>query len=315
MRFEDNECHSDGLYGINLGEGVERVGPDERHPLVVRNMKIWATHYAVRAQSPCLLLDNVRIYRCNYGIYHPDYDRHVYRNLSICDTPSEPFNSGFADNSIQYGTLAVDGLELEGTTGNGIPIKLTHYNRSGVAVSHFRNVKLVDLVAKKGLVNMVGGKWLLPTTPKGVPTFIHDYFGPGRHAKIVSRRAEDLMGDGNAYREVPGLTGEESRAAEVKDVEFPKILDPIDDRPPQTVITHVMLQPGGKRHIRGTTSDDGVVRRVVVNGQEAEATAANFSQWQVTLDGRTGSEPALAAHAEDAAGNVEPRPHLRSAAD
>src|SRR5207249_881353 len=32
VRFEDNEEHSDGLYGFNLGEGVDRVGPDHRHP-------------------------------------------------------------------------------------------------------------------------------------------------------------------------------------------------------------------------------------------------------------------------------------------
>ena len=32
---------ADGLYGFNLGEGVDRVGPDTQHPFIVRNMKIW----------------------------------------------------------------------------------------------------------------------------------------------------------------------------------------------------------------------------------------------------------------------------------
>ena len=42
VRFEDNEVHSShGLYGVNLGEGVNRVGPDEKHPFVVKNLKIW----------------------------------------------------------------------------------------------------------------------------------------------------------------------------------------------------------------------------------------------------------------------------------
>ena len=27
VRFEDNEAHCDGLYGFNLGMGVDRVGP------------------------------------------------------------------------------------------------------------------------------------------------------------------------------------------------------------------------------------------------------------------------------------------------
>jgi hypothetical protein len=52
VRFEGNECHGDGFYGFNLGEGVDRIGPDERHPFVIRKLKIWATHYAFRVQSP-----------------------------------------------------------------------------------------------------------------------------------------------------------------------------------------------------------------------------------------------------------------------
>jgi len=52
VRFDDNESHCDGLYGFNLGEGVDRVGPDARHPFVIRRMKIWESHYAFRVQSP-----------------------------------------------------------------------------------------------------------------------------------------------------------------------------------------------------------------------------------------------------------------------
>ena len=33
-----------------------RAGPDERHPFVVRDMKIWEVHYAFRPQVPCLIL-------------------------------------------------------------------------------------------------------------------------------------------------------------------------------------------------------------------------------------------------------------------
>src|SRR5437764_1194272 len=56
IRFEDNEAHCDGEYGFNLGEGVARVGPDRKHPFVVRNMKIWQVHYAFRPQSPSVLV-------------------------------------------------------------------------------------------------------------------------------------------------------------------------------------------------------------------------------------------------------------------
>src|SRR5690349_5883378 len=40
VRFEGNEAHSQ-LYGINLGEGVRGVGPDARHPFILRNTRLW----------------------------------------------------------------------------------------------------------------------------------------------------------------------------------------------------------------------------------------------------------------------------------
>jgi hypothetical protein len=50
----------------------------------------------------------------------------------------------------------------------------------------------------------------------------------------------------------------------------------IDDRRPTTVITHVMTNQDRRLCVRGTTADDGQVRRVVVNGVEARRVAPNF---------------------------------------
>src|SRR5208283_5406066 len=83
VRFDDNESHCNGLYGFNLGEGVDRVGPDARHPFVIRNTKLWQEHYAFRPQSPSVLVENMAIHQSVYGVYHPNYDRHVYRNMLI----------------------------------------------------------------------------------------------------------------------------------------------------------------------------------------------------------------------------------------
>src|SRR5205807_8102148 len=91
VRFDDNEAHCDGLYGFNLGEGVARVGPDERHPFVIRRMKIWEVHYAFRPQSPSVRVEGMRIGRAEYGVYHPNYDHHVYRDLYLDDVDAEPF--------------------------------------------------------------------------------------------------------------------------------------------------------------------------------------------------------------------------------
>jgi hypothetical protein len=67
----------------------------------------------------------------------------------------------------------------------------------------------------------------------------------------------------------------------------------------------------GKLLVRGTTSDNGVVKEVRVNGQAARAVAANFAEWEVVLDGLRPGPVTLTGGATDAAGNVEPRPHVR----
>jgi hypothetical protein len=93
-------------------------------------------------------------------------------------------------------------------------------------------------------------------------------------------------------------------------VEFPRLLDPVDDLPPATVITHVKAE-GGRLVVRGTTTDNGPVKKVVVNGREAKALAPNFAEWEAVLSDVKAGELKVSAHAEDAAGNVETRPHVR----
>jgi hypothetical protein len=99
-------------------------------------------------------------------------------------------------------------------------------------------------------------------------------------------------------------------AATLSSTTFPKPLDPVDDLPPATVITFIGKAAGGKQVVRGTTSDNGMVRRVLVNGQEARAAAPNFAEWEITLAGVRPGAWKLTAFAEDAAGNIEKTPHV-----
>jgi hypothetical protein len=94
------------------------------------------------------------------------------------------------------------------------------------------------------------------------------------------------------------------------EADFPRPLDPVDDLPPVTVVTHVRQRTAGTLFVRGTTSDNGTVKEVVVNGRPAQALAPNFAEWEVVLDGLPPGDVTLSAHATDAAGNVEKRPHL-----
>ncbi len=83
----------------------------------------------------------------------------------------------------------------------------------------------------------------------------------------------------------------------------------VDDAPPATVITYAGRSEDGRLIVRGSTSATGVVSRVLVSGEEAQAIDAGFAQWQATLDD-PGRGVMVSAYAEDAAGNVEPNPHV-----
>jgi hypothetical protein len=199
VRFEDNEAHCQRRHAFNLGGGVpfgkpnvDGVGPDARHPFVIRNLRVWNAHWAIHPVAPSVLLDGLDVHDAEYGVWRPEYNRHAYRRLRF----------------------------------DGVP-PLTRYAFGGEAPN----------------------------------------------------REED----------------------------FPGPLTPVDDLPPVTVITHVH-RAGGQLVVGGTTSDNGTVARVLVNGHEARAVDPNFARWEVTLEDRGAGE--LTAHAEDAAGNVEKVPHV-----
>jgi hypothetical protein len=200
IRFEGNESHAMRRHALNIGGGapfgepnVGGVGPDEKHPFVVRDTRIWDAHWAFHPVAPSLQVDNLDIVDADYGVWRPTYLRHAYRG-----------------------------------------VKLTR-----VRVAEF--------------------------TPSG---------------------------------------------AKPKEDDYPKPLAAADDLPPATVILHAVRQAGDKLRVRGVTTDNGEVKKVLVNGREARALRPNFAEWEVVLDGVKAGPVKVTAHAEDAAGNVEKRPHV-----
>src|SRR5439155_8736778 len=170
------------------------------------------------------------------------------RNVRISQTNTEPFNRGHDDLSVQYGVLTVDGLTFDGCRSGAMPlIQISDDNPTGTAATHFRNLKTtnwIDPSRAKALVNLGGGPRPQPKTDRGVSVYVHDWFGPGRHAQVVSTRSGEYKRDPDTFRADAPLTGDESRVAEVHDVAFPQVLDPVDDLPPTTVITHVSRSNG-----------------------------------------------------------------------
>ena len=315
LRFRDNEAHTEGLYGMVVA-GTDRAAPDTRHPHRLGNLNIWEVHYALRLEVPSMLVDGVRIDRAVYGIYRPEFENHVYRNLHLSRVSSEPFNRGLDDRSLQHGPLSVDGLTFEDCGYGGIPlIQLSADNPTGTAVTHIRGLKVIPTSGRERTwINLGGGPRKQPATPQGVPVYVHDYFGPGRHARVVSSRAKDLLSDGNDYRELPPLTGDESRVAEVAAIEFPELLDTVDDLPPAATITWpragipAQLQ-GSTLTVRGTATDDTDVRQVLVNGVPARNVDYGFHVWEATLTDVKPGRLSITAVSIDAAGNREQTAH------
>ena len=89
LRFDGNEAHAQRRYGVNLGGGsgnggkggVGAVGPDSRHPFVIRNLEVWEAFWAFSPAAPGVLIDGLKMVECQYGLWRPHYDRHAYRNV------------------------------------------------------------------------------------------------------------------------------------------------------------------------------------------------------------------------------------------
>jgi hypothetical protein len=200
VRFEDNVSHCQRRHGFNLGGGVPfgepnvgGVGPDEKHPFIIRNMKLYNVHWAIHPVAPSVLIENMDIQNAEYGIWRPTYNRHAYVKLNFVKVPD----------------------------------KTTYAFEEGVR-------------------------------PK-----------PGDRTP----------------------------------------LEPIDDAPPMTIITHIVSNPG-RLTVRGVSADNGTITKVLVNGQSAKPTRPNFAEWEIALDQSRVGASRVEAYAVDAAGNVEKRRHV-----
>jgi hypothetical protein len=335
-RFEDNEARAEGFYGVVVAANgnsqpdvpindqrmldvirrIDWTGPDTRHPHVIRGLRISGAHYGFRPHCPSMLIENLRIDSVAYGVYRPALDNHVYRNVHLSRAGPEPFNRGMDDASAQNGSFTVDGLRIDEFHRGGDQrhpvVHMTDNNLSGRAEAHFRNVSWQGDSRRRPVFNRGGSVRVDPFVERGVPYYVHDYYGPGRHAKIVSTKATDLLKDGNSYRQEPPLTGDESVVAEVTDVAWPKLLDPVDDLPPATIVLSVRAV-GDTLLVRGVTHDNSDIRAVKVNGQDASILAmqAGVADWQIELP--RPADGTLRAWAIDAAGNVETLVHTVAA--
>jgi hypothetical protein len=288
IRFEDNEAHGT-TYGLNLGEeGSDRpgrsdrhsgVGPDERHPLVIRNTRIWNARWGIRPETPCLLVDNLDLFACVYGIYRGKFNRHAYDGLTMSEVGiPEAFSQGQRPAGLEFPR-----------SGNEA------FARVGSRYSDQEEEKFRKLVASSPLA----------LSPADAERLVRGSYNTG--GKVDGKELPRI------YEDPSKAKGSGVSCGPLKTVAFPRPLDPVDDLPPVTVITAVERSMDGRILVRGTTSDNGIVAHVRVNGHEARSVEKNFAQWEITLDKTSSDHIALLAAGEDKTGNVEKTPHKLTA--
>ncbi|HKB35940.1 MAG TPA: G8 domain-containing protein, partial [Gemmataceae bacterium] len=94
VRFDDNEGHSQtGPYEVKMGTSGDKdgVGPDTKHPFIIRNLLIWNSHYAFDTRMPSVLIDGLRQHNTVYGYRAMNCENHVYRNLTLSGRSNTPF--------------------------------------------------------------------------------------------------------------------------------------------------------------------------------------------------------------------------------
>ena len=92
--FKDNEAHAQRRYGVNLGGGpgngakggVGGVGPESTNPSVVRDLRVWDSHWAFTPNVPGTLVDGLEIAYSRFGVYRPHYDRQSYQRVKLYQT-------------------------------------------------------------------------------------------------------------------------------------------------------------------------------------------------------------------------------------
>lgn len=309
-RFEDNESHGEGLFSFRFGdEAPGTVHGDRAHPFVVRNLRVWQAHYAIRPNIRFFLLDGLRVTNAAYGIYHPDYDAHVYRDVTFQNVTGEPLNGGHDDASLPYGDFSYDRLTFENCQlSREALIQLTGIGPKPGLAGHFRGVTLTNSQSSGGNVVDFGGGPRTNKIEHPVSYYFHDL--PGSVTRVASVKTPAVL-QGADYLRIDGWTGPEARAMRTKVIPFPELLAPVDDLPPATLITSI--EPAGvRRLVRGVSHDNGEIATVTVNGHSAAINSqhAGVADWTITLD-----QPAngrYVAQAIDDARNVELHPHALS---
>ncbi len=162
FRFEENEAHTQRLYGFKFGTDRDSrlIRGDRQHPFVVRNLKVWETHYNLQPSLAYFLLDGLKLSGGTYSIYRPEYDHHVYRNLHFdhiglrgLGRAGSADGGGYEAVSVQQGPFTCENITFEDCRCQQPLFAFNAAGSKAGQVGHFRNIVVKNSLAKEGTVN------------------------------------------------------------------------------------------------------------------------------------------------------------------
>lgn len=155
------------------------------------------------------MLDGLKVRNAAYGIYHPDYDLHVYRDIELDNVTAEPINGGHDDDSLADGDFTYERLTFRNCRlGRDPLVQLTHRAAKPGLSGHFRGIVVINSVSNDGVVNFGGG----PRTNRvdnPVRYYFHDWPAAGEVTRVISERSLDIESRGD-FRIIDGWTGGEA---------------------------------------------------------------------------------------------------------
>jgi len=305
--FKDNNGH--GAIAINLHINRD-YNPSKTDPHILEGFTSWGSRGCVGENSKNIFLKDISFYNCNYWSLRTTYpfNRRIEGLTHV--------NSGSNLQMGQHakGVFTNNNINLRANAGS--PFSFFANNRYS-ATYHYKNY----LIQRNQGIYSPTPLWTLfkevERETDSVPTpdltyYLHDYFGPGKDAKVIPI-SQEYRKDLN-YEFHPDF-GVSVLVAETN-VDFPEEdIFLIDTRSPATAITFPKdgsKISGNTITVRGWTVDQSDILSVTVNGVQANFIDDRRIEWIVENLPVSSGVFTITAGATDVERNSEANPHTIS---
>lgn len=313
QRFEHNLCHAEHTWCFEAIGGMWTLN----NPSIVKDLKAWSIHYAPTFGSNGLLIDNVKSTNSNYGLslaynYDAGWPNTSVRDITVKNTVIDGAGTG---GHFQAAGANVNLINY--TLKNGGPLAFPYSNGS----TQYPSIMTLQNFVPSNITGWPtpGSYFLKGNTSSSSATppivFVNDYYGAGQSAKTAS--TDSIPNDGLVYVSDPTLADPYAVAARTTNYTGYKVPTPIDTLPPATTITSFGAMNDGTSvtisnnslTVSGSSTDDGTISNVVVNGITATPLVSDYSRWKVTIPNLSAGSYTVVAQATDSIGNQELNPH------